>query len=110
MFPDHNSYTTFSFSLPLGLLDNQGTLHQDGEMRLATGKDEFYLQRDPRSLENPAYGTLIMLSRAIACLGNLSPVAPEDLEGLFLIDWQFLRNVYNAINPPEAALSAVGEL
>lgn len=110
MFSDRNSDTTFSFSLPLGLLDNQGMLHRDGEMRLATGQDELYLQQHSRNLDNPAYGTLIMLSRAIVRLGNLDPVAPEDLERLFLVDWQYLQEIYNSINPAEAALSATGEL
>jgi hypothetical protein len=78
-------------------------------MRLATGKDELY-QTDPRSLENPAYGTLILLSRVIVQLGELSPVTPEDLEALFLTDWQYLQEVYNAINPPESTISTTGEL
>lgn len=95
---ENQSPITFSFSLPVGLLDNQDRRHRDGEMRLATGKDELY-QSDPRSLENPAYGTLILLSRVIVQLGELSPVTPEDLEALFLTDWQYLQEVYNAINP-----------
>jgi hypothetical protein len=106
---ENQSPITFSFSLPVGLLDSQDRRHQDGEMRLATGKDELY-QTDPRSLENPAYGTLILLSRVILQLGELSPVTPEDLEGLFLTDWQYLQEVYNAINPPESTISTTGEL
>lgn len=109
MFQDHNLYAIFHFSLPIGLLDSQGKCHQEGEMRLARGKDELFLQLDPRSLENPAYGTLIVLSRAIVRLGNLSALTPEDLEGLFLIDWQHLQDFYNSINPPEATISAMGE-
>ncbi|WRH68003.1 MAG: phage tail assembly protein [Planktothrix sp. GU0601_MAG3] len=106
---ENNSPITFSFSLPVGLLDNQDQRHQDGEMRLATGKDELY-QTDARSWENPAYGTLILLSRVIVQLGELSPVTPEDLEGLFLKDWEYLQEIYNAINPPESAISTTGEL
>ncbi|WP_027254492.1 hypothetical protein [Planktothrix agardhii] len=106
---ENQSPITFSFSLPVGLLDSQDKRHQDGEMRLATGKDELY-QTDPRSLENPAYGTLILLSRVIVQLGELSPVTPEDLEALFLTDWQYLQEVYNAINPPESTISTTGEL
>ncbi len=78
-------------------------------MRLATGKDLLYLLQDPRSLDNQGYGTLLMLSRVILRLGDLSSLAPEDLEGLFLLDWQYLQDFYNLINPPEAALSATGE-
>jgi hypothetical protein len=100
----------FSFSLPVGLPDNQDRRHRDGKMRLATGKDELYQATDPRIWENQAYGTLILLSRVIVQLGELSPVTPEDLEGLFLTDWQYLQEVYNAINPPESAISTTGEL
>ena len=109
MFQENHPQTTFSFFLPVGLLDSQGRRHQEGMMRLATGKDEFYLQQELRSLENPAYGTLIMLSRVIVQLGEFSILTAENLEGLFLIDWQYLQDVYNAINPPEASISAEGE-
>jgi hypothetical protein len=78
-------------------------------MRLATGHDQLYLLQDPRSLDNPAYGTLLMLSRVILQLGDKSPLTPEDLEGLFLLDWQYLQDFYDLINPSEAALSATGE-
>jgi hypothetical protein len=108
MFQESYPQTTFSFSLPVGLIDNFGRSHQEGVMRLATGKDEFY-QQDPRSLENPTYGILILLSRVIVRLGDFSPLVTEDLEGLFLKDWQYLQEVYNAINPPEAAISVEGE-
>lgn len=108
MFQENHPQTTFSFSLPVGLVDSQGKRHQEGVMRLATGKDEFY-QQDPRSLENPAYGILILFSRVIVRLGELSFLMAEDLEGLFLNDWQYLQQVYNAINPPEAAISVEGE-
>ena len=101
--------TTFTFFLPVGLVDNRGRYHQEGAIRLTTGQDELCQYTDPRSLENPAYGTLILLSRVIVRLGEISHPAPEDLEGLFLIDWQYLRDVYNAINPPEAAISTAGE-
>lgn len=107
---ENQSPITFSFSLPVGLLDSQDRRHHDGEMRLATGQDEFYLHADSRSLENPAYGTLILLSQVIVQLGELSPVTPEDLEELFLCDWQYLQEVYNTINPPESAIFTTGEL
>lgn len=110
MFQDNQSLITFSFSLPIGLFDRQGKRHQKGTIRLATGKDELYLHLDPRKLENPSYGTLILLSRVIVQLGELFPPTPKDLEGLFLIDWQYLQEIYNQINPPEASISQEGEL
>ncbi len=102
-------HQTFNFSLPIGLLDNQGKRHQAGVMRLTTGKDELSLKQDSRYLENPTYGSLVILSRVIVQLGEFSSLLAEDLEQLFLIDWQYLQEFYNSINPPEAAISTEGE-
>lgn len=103
-------YKTFSFSLPVGLIDAQGMLHRDGIMRLATGNDELCLQLDSRVSDNPAYGVLLMLSQVILHLGSFSPLTPELLESLFLPDLNYLQEYYNQINPPEGALSLLGEL
>ena len=40
--------TEIEFTLPVGLLDEDGTLHRDGTMRLATAADEILPLRDPR--------------------------------------------------------------
>lgn len=32
--------TEFAFTLPVGYLDGDGTLHREGRMRLATARDE----------------------------------------------------------------------
>jgi hypothetical protein len=102
-------YKTFSFSLPVGLVDAQGILHREGVMRMATGNDELCLQQDSRFSDNPTYGVLLMLSQVILHLGSLSPLTPELLESLFLPDLNYLQAYYNQINPPEGALSLLGE-
>ena len=79
-------------------------------MRLTTGKDELNLQADSRISDNPAYGVLVILSQVIICLGKISPLTPELLEGLFLPDLNYLQEYYNLINPPEAAISLLGEI
>ncbi|MEB3885551.1 hypothetical protein [Lyngbya sp. CCY1209] len=99
----------FPFTLPVGLFDGGGILHREGVMRSLTGWDELFRERDLRVLDNPAYGILVMLSRAIVRLGEISPVTPDVLEGLFLPDLDYLQAVYNQINPPEAAISLAGE-
>ena len=38
--------TEFSFTLPLGYVDDDGTLHREGIMRLATAADEIHPLRD----------------------------------------------------------------
>lgn len=109
MNQENIAYTTFRFSLPIGLLDEQGGCHQEGVMRSTTGKDEIILQQDSRCWENPSYGLLVRLSQVIVSVGELTQITPELLEGLFLLDWQYLLNFYNSINPPEAALFLEGE-
>jgi hypothetical protein len=103
-------YTEFKFTLPKGLVDSEGGINRYGVMRLAIGKDEIYVQKDPRVRDNPDYGVLVILSRVITHLGNLSLVTPELLEQLFLIDLVYLREFYNRINQQSVELSASGEL
>ncbi|MFE1745585.1 phage tail assembly protein [Coleofasciculus sp. H7-2] len=90
--------TEFEFVLPRGLVDAQGGVHRQGVMRLATAKDEMYVQKDRGVQDNPAYGVLVMLSRVITCIGTLTEVTPALLEGLFSRDLAYLREFYNRIN------------
>ena len=91
-------HTEFNFILPRGLVDPQGGIHRQGVMRLATAKDEIYVQKDSRVQRDSAYGVLVMLSRVIIRLGSLSSVTPELLEELFTRDLAYLRELYNRIN------------
>ena len=88
----------FSFTLPRGLIDDQNRVHRKGLMRLATAKDELCVQREPSVQSNPAYGFLIMLSRVISRLGNLTSVSPTLLERLTVRDIAYLREFYNRVN------------
>lgn len=96
--------TEHEFELPLGFVDEDGTLHRDGTMRLATGADEILPLADPRVQRNPAYLSLILLSRVVTRLGSLEQVTPKIMENLFAADLAHLQDLYNAINhlaPPE---------
>ena len=90
--------TEFEFTLPLGYVDADGSVHKDGIMRLATAADEILPLRDPRVQNNPAYLVVILLSRVITRLGSLSQVTPQVIEGLFAADLAYLQDRYNAIN------------
>ncbi len=90
--------TEFAFTLPRGYLDENGTLHKDGTMRLATARDEIQPQRDPRVRDNEAYLTVILLSRVVTRLGSVSQVTPASIEGLFASDLAFLQDLYRRIN------------
>jgi len=89
------------FTLPLGLLGDDGTLHRDGTMRLATAADEILPLQDPRVQRNPAYLTVILLSRVIVRLDGIEPVTPRTIESLFAADLAHLQDLYNRINDLE---------
>lgn len=97
--PRLNQLTSeFPFTLPRGLLDRQERLHRKGTMRLATAKDELYVQSVLEVGHNPAYGFLVMLSQVISRLGMLNSVSPILLEQLTLRDITYLREFYNRVN------------
>lgn len=90
--------TEYEFTLPLGYVDNEGNLHRDGVMRLATAADEILPLKDPRVQGNQAYLIVILLSRVITRLGSVAQVNPKVVEGLYAADLAFLQEFYNRIN------------
>lgn len=94
-----NLQTEFEFTLPKGYVDQHGTLHRHGTMRLATARDEIEPLRDPRVAgpEDP-YLTVIVLSRVVTQLGSVSQVTPKDIESLFAADLAYLQDLYGVIN------------
>jgi hypothetical protein len=90
--------TEHEFTLPLGYVDAQGNLHRDGVMRLATAADEILPLKDARVQSNQAYVVVILLSRVITRLGNVSQVTPKVIENLYAADMTYLQDFYNRIN------------
>ncbi len=90
--------TEFEFILPKGYVDEEGNLHKNGKMRLSTAADEILPMKDPRVQGNPAYLTVILLSRVVISLGNLNMVTPKVIEGLFSSDFSYLQDMYARIN------------
>jgi hypothetical protein len=90
--------TEFPFTLPMGYVDAEGNLHQDGIMRLATAFDEIVPLKDPRVQSNPAYLVVILLTRVITRLGALEVINPKVIEGLFAADLAYLQDLYHRIN------------
>jgi hypothetical protein len=90
--------TEHEFTLPMGYVDRDGTLHRDGVMRLATAADEILPLKDPRVQKNPAYLTVILLARVVTRLGAIEPVTPNVIEGLFAADLAHLQRLYNDVN------------
>jgi hypothetical protein len=90
--------TEFAFELPRGYVDDAGTVHRNGTMRLATARDEIMPLRDPRVRDNESYLTVLLLSRVVTELGTLSEVTPAVVEGLFASDLAFLQDLYRRLN------------
>jgi hypothetical protein len=90
--------TEHQFTLPLGLLEDDGTLHRDGVMRLARASDEIEPLRDSRVQRNPAYLSVILLSRVVTRLGTVELVTPKTIESLFATDLAHLQRLYNEVN------------
>jgi hypothetical protein len=90
--------TEAEFTLPLGYLDAEGSLHRDGTMRLATAADEILPLKDPRVQQNPAYLVVILLSRVVTRLGVVSQITPKVIENLYAADLARLQALYNELN------------
>jgi len=90
--------TEHEFTLPIGYLDTEGTLHREGVMRLATAADEILPLKDPRVVKNPGYLIVILLSRVVTRLGSVSLITPKVIEDLFAKDLAFLQGLYNDTN------------
>ncbi len=90
--------TEHEFRLPMGFADDEGNLHREGVMRLATAADEILPLKDGRVQGNEAYFVVILLSRVITRLGSLEQITPKVIEGLYAADLTYLQEFYNAIN------------
>jgi hypothetical protein len=99
--------TEFPFTLPRGYVDEDGAVHRDGVMRLATARDEIAPLRDPRVRDNEAYLTVLLLSRVVTKLGDLDQVTPGVVEGMFATDLSFLQDHYRRINTEGTPRAAV---
>jgi len=99
--------TEFRFTLPRGYVDESGTAHREGRMRLATARDELVPLRDDRVRENPAYLTVVLLGRVISELGTLPRVDASVVEDMFASDLAFLQDFYRRINAEGHTLAAV---
>jgi hypothetical protein len=95
--------TEVEFELPKGYVDEAGTLHRRGTMRLATAADEILPLRDPRVQQNEAYLAVIVLARVITRLGSLADIHPGVIEGLFASDLGYLQRLYEKFNGADDA-------
>lgn len=93
--------TEFNFTLPRGYIDDTGTIHKEGVMRLANAADEILPLKDPRVQQNAGYLTIILLARVVTKLGSLPAVDTRTIEKLFTMDLAYLQDLYERINTME---------
>ena len=106
----HGFQTEVEFELPKGYVDEAGTLHRRGTMRLATAADEILPLRDPRVQSNEAYLAVIVLARVVTRLGSLPDIHPGVVEGLYASDFAFLQRLYERLNAGDEAEAELGGL
>lgn len=99
--------TEFPFVLPRGYVDESGTVHRSGVMRLATARDELVPLRDDRVRENPAYLSVVLLARIITRLGTIEDIHAGIVEDLFASDLAFLQDLYKRVNAEGHTRAAV---
>jgi hypothetical protein len=96
--PPARLQTEFTFELPRGYVDDDGVLHREGSMRLATARDELAPLIDLRVKQNPAYLSIVLLSLVVTRLGSVTTIRAEIIERLFASDLAFLQDLYRRIN------------
>ncbi len=96
--------TEFEFTLPRGYIDVHGNLHRHGTMRLATALDEIEPLQDVRVRANEAYLSILLLSRVVTSLGDIRPLHPSIVEGLFSADIAYLQELYIQVNDSGTSL------
>ncbi|MCA9675091.1 MAG: phage tail assembly protein [Kofleriaceae bacterium] len=90
--------TEYKFTLPRGYVDGEGKVHKDGTMRLATARDEILPLQDYRVQANRAYLVIILLSRVVTRIGDVTHITVDVIENLFSTDLAFLQEFYRKIN------------
>ena len=99
--------TEFTFTLPRGYVDGQGTVHREGTMRLATARDEIEPLRDAAVRQNEAYLAVLLLARVVTRIGEVTEVTPELVEELYAADFDHLQRLYERLNTDGEAVGAV---
>jgi hypothetical protein len=99
--------TEVAFTLPRGYVDGSGTLHREGAMRLATVRDEIEAVREPEVRQNEAYLTVLLLSRVVTRVGEVSEVTPQLIEELYAADFDHLQRLYERLNTDGEAVGTV---
>ncbi len=91
---------TLHFELDRGFVDDHGTVHRQGRLRLATARDVMVCRREPRVQDEPEFLPLLILSRVVVQLGGLEgeAITPEVIRELTSADYEHLKQLYKQLN------------
>jgi hypothetical protein len=99
--------TEYPFTLPRGYVDAAGNVHREGAMRLATARDEIEPLRSAEVKQNEAYLSVLLLSRVVTRIGEVTEVTPDVVEGLFAADFDHLQRLYERLNTDGESVGSV---
>src|SRR5215210_2607768 len=99
--------TEIEFTLPRGFVDAHGVVHREGRMRLATARDEIEPLREVEVRQNQAYLSVLLLTRTITRIGEVTEITPELVENLYAADFDHLQRLYERINSDGDAVGVV---
>ena len=99
--------TEIAFTLPRGYVDERGNVHREGTMRLATARDEIEPMRETEVRQNQAYLAVLLLSRTITRVGEITDITPALVENLSASDFDHLQRLYERINSDGEAVGVV---
>lgn len=88
----------YDFTLPRGFVDEDGEVHRNGRIRLATMQDEVAAVQHPRVQSEAAYLPVVLLARVITQLGPQTAVSHTTVERLFATDVAYLQDLYLRLN------------
>ena len=99
--------TEIAFTLPRGYVDERGNVHREGTMRLATARDEIEPMRETEVRQNQAYLAVLLLSRTITRVGEITDITPALVQNLYASDFDHLQRLYERINSDGEAVGVV---
>jgi hypothetical protein len=99
--------TEIEFTLPMGYVDPRGVVHREGRMRLATARDEIEPLREVAVRQNQAYLSVLLLTRTITRIGEVTEITPELVESLYAADFDHLQRLYERVNSDGDAVGVV---
>src|SRR5215212_568347 len=99
--------TEIAFTLPRGYVDERGAVHREGRMRLATARDEIEPLREVEVRQNQAYLSVLLLTRTITRIGEVTEITPELVENLYAADFDHLQRLYERVNSNGDAVGVV---